>query len=311
MVNKWSLVCRLFVDKASTTHVRHVSFVDFGRFLSTFFRPKLTKIDHKSTTKWQFVDMKYTKIDIKQTRVVLAPCVVLMSVWCCLSTWCRPILVDFCRLMVDFGWFWSIFVDVLSTSCRHKNLCRHEVERCRFMSSTKIDMSLTKMDIRSTYNRQKTTKIMSFDVDIISTQKSVSISCRHEISQFLLFFVDCMLIWCPFWSNSCRFLSISCRWHVSNMRSTNYPYFINWCQFLVVFFGRHQNDINFDVDFMSTTHNFFFWKFFSFLTHVDKVWTLRKIYIFTMKSKRYWFSSHNIRKDTIGMTQSVHSNKTR
>ena len=50
------------------------------------------------------------------------------------------------------------------------------------------------------------------------------------------------------------------------------------------FFGRHQNDINFDVDFMSTTHNFFFWKFFSFLTHVDKVWTLRKIYIFTMTS---------------------------
>ena len=35
-------------------------------------------------------------------------------------------------------------------------------------------MNSTKMDIRLTYNRQKTTKIMNFDVDIMSTQKSVS-----------------------------------------------------------------------------------------------------------------------------------------
>ena len=66
-----------------------------------------------------------------------------------------------------------------------------------------------------------------FCVDIMSTSIFVV---------FVVFFVDGMLIWCPFWSSTCRFLSISCRWHVSNMRSTNYPYFINWCQFLVVFF---------------------------------------------------------------------------
>ena len=129
-----------------------------------------------------------------------APCVVPMSVWCRLSTWCRPILVDFGSILVNFGRLWSILVDMmstfLSTSCRHQILCRHEVVLVDLMSSTKIDMSLTKIDIRSTYNRQKTTKIMNFDVDIMSTQKSVSISCRHEISCFFVVFCRCYVDFC-------------------------------------------------------------------------------------------------------------------
>ena len=126
------------------------------------------------------------------------------------------------------------------------------------------------------------------------------IFCRWYVSH-MSFFVDLMSIFVDL-------MSLTCVEHEIDKLSIFYQLMSIFVRF---FFGRHQNDINFDVDFMSTTHNFFFWKFFSFLTHVDKVWTLRKIYIFTMKSKRYWFSSHNIRKDTIGKTQSLNSNKTR
>ena len=248
----------------------------------------------------------------------------LVSFWCRSDVVCRhdvdkfwSIFVDFLSILVDFCWFWSIFVDffvdIMSTQ---KSVSIWS----RYMSFDVVDINSTCTRPKWTSNqhtidkkRQKTTKTTKIDVDIMSTQKSVSTSCRRKISWFLLFFVDGMSIPCRFLSISCYFLSISCRWHVSNMRSTNYPYFVDWCQFFVVFCWRHQNDINFDVDFMSTIQFFFvcFLKFFSFLTYVDMVWTLKKIYRFTMISKRYCFLSYIIRKDTIGMTQSVHSNKNR
>ena len=64
------------------------------------------------------------------------------------------IFVVFCRLFVDLM---SILV--------------------KLMSILVDDIRSTKIDIRSTCNRQKTTKIMNFDVDIMSTQKSVSTLC--------------------------------------------------------------------------------------------------------------------------------------
>ena len=69
------------------------------------------------------------------------------------SKWCRH----------QNSWFLSFFVDVKYMLCRFlSNVCSTHVD----------DMGSTKINIKSTCNRQKTTKIMNFDVDMMSTKKS-------------------------------------------------------------------------------------------------------------------------------------------
>ena len=135
MVNMSPTFCRLFVDKASATHVRHVIFVDFGRFWSTFCQPKSTKIDQNRQT----VDKKqsFCRHEVDKKRLKKDTC--FPRPLCRSDVVCRhdvdqfwSILVDFLSILVDFCQFLSTF---LSTSCRHKNLCRDTKSTQIFVST--------------------------------------------------------------------------------------------------------------------------------------------------------------------------------
>ena len=232
MNGTWWLCRPRFVDIVSTKRRRHVSNTCstcvFCRFWSTQSRLKSTKIDQKSTKSCHFVDMKSTKIDTCQTRVVRALFVVLVSVWCRLSTWCRQILVDFCRLFVNFGRFLLVLVDFcrlfcrhhvdtkicVETQSRHKFLCRHDVNIkihvfCRFLpivcwSDVNFGRSHV-VDMCRTYNRQKSTShIHNIDTKrqkswiLMSTSFRHKNLCRYHVDMkfhgFLSFCVDVMLI---------------------------------------------------------------------------------------------------------------------
>ena len=128
------------------------------------------------------------------------------------------------------------------------------------------------------------------NINSTKNDKNHEFWCRHHVDSKIC--VDIMSTW------NFMFFVVFCRLYVDPMsilvklmsilvddiwstkidiRSTYNRQIIHILSIDVNFFWRHENDINFDDDFMSTTHNFFFWKIFSFFTHVVKVWILRKI----------------------------------
>ena len=239
-----STSCRQSVVDTCRTRVRHVFFVDFCR-------PKSTKIDQKSTKSCHFVDMKSTKIDQKKTRVVRALFVVLVSVWCRLSTWCRQILVDFCRLFVDFGRFLLIlvdfgrlfvdfFVDIMSTQ---KSVSIWS----RFMSSDVVDINSTYTRPKWTSDQHAIDKKRQKPWNFVSTWYRHRFLCRYDVDIKIHDF--------------CRFLSMVC-WSDVHFGRVH----VNFCRSHVVDMCRTWDRqiihiLSIDVSFWSTScrlHMFFF-----------------------------------------------------
>ena len=164
----------------------------------------------------------------------------LVSFWCRLSTWCRPILVDFGRLFVDFCRHHVDTKICVETQSRHRFLCRHDVDIkihdfCRFLSMVcwfDVDFGRSHVvDMCRTYIRQKSTShILNIDKKRQKSWILMSTSSRHK--NLCRYHVDMKF------HGFCRFLSMLC-WFLLSWCSTQVndvgwikPNFRVWHQFI-------------------------------------------------------------------------------